>query len=161
MPCELCSDWLRKNYKYVQFGPSLMCLGLSLVNWAHLRTMRRVLPPSSTLVLHLPRVFLSFFFLPTLIVLWTGPCNSESFSSLSRMKVKVISRSTDEFTRERSQDLQVISPRILYVEVVLVFRLNFSLAPRIDFVSLPLEGISELRPQSPNAREGGWVCPCS
>jgi hypothetical protein len=39
--------------------------------------------------------------------------------SLGRMKVKVISRSTDEFTRERSQDLQVtvavclsISPRI-------------------------------------------------
>ena len=39
------------------------------------------------------------------------------------MKVKVISRSTDEFTRERSQDLQVFSiPPLFLMPIFLILR---------------------------------------
>nr|KYP40427.1 WD repeat and SOF domain-containing protein 1 [Cajanus cajan] len=77
------------------------------------------------------------------------------------MKVKVISRSVDEFTRERSQDLQVIQSTRPFITCVLLIAQFNQIYKLLLFLTLPLsfgkEGVQELRSQPSSSREGGGV----
>lgn len=70
------------------------------------------------------------------------------------MKVKVISRSVDEFTRERSQDLQVIFLHIIKIRICIFFVSPPQFLSIFLSISVIPEGLSQLRPKSSTDGEG-------